>query len=100
MPIEATPPEQVVVALAIKCTGDESVLPVPGEETDTPANAQTDSVSKQNSVFIGTPALSIGPDLAQRRIKYGRSAGRYAMPGAELFSTVLKQLLWFKVTEE
>jgi hypothetical protein len=46
------------VALATKCTGDESVLPPLGEETDTPANAQTDSVSKQNSVFIGTPALS------------------------------------------
>ena len=60
MPIEETPLEQVVVALATKCTGEELVLPVPGAETDTPANAHTDSVSKQkqNNVFIATPALS------------------------------------------
>jgi hypothetical protein len=65
--MEETPPEQVVEALATKCTGDESVLPPLGEETDTPANAQTDSVSKQNSVFIGTPALSIGSRLSDEQ---------------------------------
>jgi len=67
MPIEATPPEQVVVALATKCTGEESVLPVVGDETDTPANALRDSVSKQNSVFIGTPASSTGPRLSNEQ---------------------------------
>ena len=61
MPIEETPLEQVVVALATKCTGEEPVLPVLGAETDTPANAHTDSVRKQNNVFITTPAL---PKLA------------------------------------
>jgi hypothetical protein len=51
-----TPFEQLVVALATKCTGDESVLLLPGEETDTPANEHTDSASMQTRVFIFTPA--------------------------------------------
>lgn len=57
MPMDATPFEQVVLALATKWTGDESVLPLPGKETETPANAHTDSVSKQIMVFISTPAI-------------------------------------------
>lgn len=51
----------MVVALATKWTGEELVLPVVGPETDTPANAHTDSVSKQNKVFIDTPAICICP---------------------------------------
>ena len=58
MPIEETPAEQLVVALATKWTGDETVLPETGEDTDTPANEQADSASKHNNVFIATPVLS------------------------------------------
>ena len=36
MPIEATPLEQVVVAVAAKCTGEPTVLLLVGEVTDTP----------------------------------------------------------------
>jgi hypothetical protein len=52
MPIADTPVEQFVVALATKWTGEESVLLLPGEETDTPANEHTHSVSTQNKIFI------------------------------------------------
>jgi hypothetical protein len=34
------------------------VLPVAGDETDTPANEHPESVSKQINVFIGPPAFS------------------------------------------
>jgi len=52
MPMEDTPLEQLVVELATKWTGEESVLLVPGEETDTPANELTESVSKQKKIFM------------------------------------------------
>src|SRR5579864_1062121 len=56
MPMEETPFEQLVVALATKWTGEESTLLFPGEETDTPANEHTDSANTQTRVFICTPA--------------------------------------------
>jgi len=52
MPIEETPLEQLVVELATKWTGEESVLLPAGEETDTPANELTESVSKQKKIFM------------------------------------------------
>jgi hypothetical protein len=59
MPIAATPLEQLVVAVAVKRTGEPSVLPLAGDVTATPADAHTDSVSKQSKVFIDTPALLV-----------------------------------------
>jgi hypothetical protein len=56
MPIADTPLEQLVVALATKWTGEEPVLLLVGEETDTPANEQTDSMSTTTRIFIFTPA--------------------------------------------
>ena len=58
MPIPEMPLEQLVVALATKWTGEESVLPLPGEDTDTPANAHTLSVSTEKRVFILSPAIN------------------------------------------
>ena len=60
MPIADTPLEQLVVALATKWTGEESVLLLLGDETDTPANEHTHSVSTQNKVFIFSPAKRPG----------------------------------------
>jgi len=51
-----TPLEQLVEALATKWTGEEPVLLLVGEETDTPANEHTDSVSTTTRIFIFTPA--------------------------------------------
>jgi len=56
MPIADTSFEQVVVALATKWTGEESVLLLPGDETDTPANEHPHSTSTQNEIFILSPA--------------------------------------------
>jgi len=55
MPMEETPFEQLVVELATKWTGEESVLLLAGEETDTPANEHAENVSKQTRTFIFTP---------------------------------------------
>ena len=56
MPIADTPLEQLVLALATKWTGEESVVLLPGDETDTPANEHTHNVITQNKVFISSPA--------------------------------------------
>ena len=69
MPMEDTPLEQLVVELATKWTGEESVLLVPGEETDTPANEHTESVSKQTRIFIVTPATLGGAEQILGRRK-------------------------------
>ena len=56
MPMEETPLEQLVVELATKWTGEESVLLLAGEETDTLANEHAENESKQTRIFILTPA--------------------------------------------
>ena len=51
MPIEETPPLQLVVEVATKCTG-EVEPPLTGDETDTPANAgRADSRAHQRIIF-------------------------------------------------
>jgi hypothetical protein len=42
MPIAETPLEHVEVELATKCTGEETVEPLPGVETPTQAEAQVE----------------------------------------------------------
>ena len=56
MPMDDTPPEQLVVPLATKCTGDVVVLPPVGEDTDTmPKALAADRRMQQNTAFISTP---------------------------------------------
>jgi len=68
MPIEDTPLEHVDVALATKCTGEDTVEPPPGVETPTQAAAQVEQnkVMKQASrqgtftlIFSFSPACVI-----------------------------------------
>jgi len=54
--MEETPLEQLVVELATKWTGEESVLLLPGDETETPANEHTENVKKKTRILIFTPA--------------------------------------------
>jgi hypothetical protein len=57
--MEETPPEQLVVELATKWTGEESVLLLAGEETDTPANENTENESKQRRILISCSSSTI-----------------------------------------
>jgi hypothetical protein len=69
MPIDETPPAQLVVALATKWTGEESPLLFRGEETETPANEHTDSANMQTKVFIFISSkLAESCGFASRRI--------------------------------
>jgi hypothetical protein len=58
---------QLLLALATKWTGEEAVLPLLGEETETPANAHTDNVSKQITVFIDNSSYCVGSSAALRK---------------------------------
>jgi len=56
MPMDDTPPEQLVVPLATKCTGDATVLPLVGDDTDTvPKALAADRRMQKNTAFISTP---------------------------------------------
>jgi hypothetical protein len=59
MPMEETPLEQLVVELATKWTGEESVLLLAGEETDTPANEHAENDSKQRRILISCSSSTI-----------------------------------------
>ena len=67
MPMEETPLEQLVVELATKWTGEESVLLLAGEETDTLANEHTESMRKQTRILIFTPAAQLLAALSKYR---------------------------------
>jgi hypothetical protein len=44
IPIAETPLEQVDVAVATKCTGDDTVAPLSGDDMPTQANAETELI--------------------------------------------------------
>jgi hypothetical protein len=90
MPIDETPPAQLVVALATKWTGEESPLLFRGEETETPANEHTDSANMQTKVFI-----FISSKLVPRAADSRQGASCAAQSRAESQSTVERELLTF-----
>jgi hypothetical protein len=58
MPIAETPLAQVVLEVATKCTGDPTLLPPVGEETETVQKAEaTNKRMQQNTRFICTPLV-------------------------------------------
>ena len=60
MPIDDTPVEHVVVALATTCTGDEMDAPVEGENTETEARAGIAASAMQHSrIFICNSSLFV-----------------------------------------
>ena len=76
MPIEDTPLAQPVVALATKCTGEDTGEPVEGEETDTAENAGIAASTRQHTrVFICTPNFVIDPVLGARGTSVGLNQG-------------------------
>jgi len=80
MPIDETPCEQEVVALATKCTGDGPVLTLLGTDTVTAANAHTDSAHTQKSVFIDAPEKQVCPGLRVHETLVGGPQSRSAKP--------------------
>jgi hypothetical protein len=76
MPMEETPLEQLVVELATKWTGEESVLLLPGEETDTPANEHAENESKQTRILIFTPAAQFLAALSKTAAEMGQPQHR------------------------
>ena len=86
--MEETPLEQLVVELATKWTGEESVPLLAGEETDTPANEHAESVSKQTRIFIVTPATLGGAEQIGRwkgkATAHGQAEFRDTLAGVQL----------------